>query len=271
MAKGKVRHWKHGWIPVSPEAKAYVEGRGPKPTGTRRGLHPVKTPGSPLGTKVALDLDTGTYLDRMKVIRRVKPDPGREVMYSPEAENAAKRIRKRYRALEPSVTPKLVSLAARNGGYMQGLKYKLKDQESLARKLDTKSKTKGLTVLQYEPKIGDALRYTQISNTPENYADASQKTIDALRAAGNKVTVENTWTPGSSYKGINTNVTDAAGNTYELQFHTADSFDVKMKQHDLYEIERDPKKPLAERQAATAEMAANMATLVDPPGAASVH
>lgn len=34
MAKGgKVRHWKHGWIPVSPEAKAYVAsgGKGPLP------------------------------------------------------------------------------------------------------------------------------------------------------------------------------------------------------------------------------------------------
>lgn len=33
MAKGgKVYHWKHGWIPVSPEAKAYVAGHGPKPS-----------------------------------------------------------------------------------------------------------------------------------------------------------------------------------------------------------------------------------------------
>ena len=32
MAKaGRVYHWKHGWIPVSPEAKAYVAGRGPRP------------------------------------------------------------------------------------------------------------------------------------------------------------------------------------------------------------------------------------------------
>jgi hypothetical protein len=31
MAGGKIRHWKHGWIPVSPEAKAFVAGRGPRP------------------------------------------------------------------------------------------------------------------------------------------------------------------------------------------------------------------------------------------------
>lgn len=35
MVAGKIRHWKHGWIPISPEAKAYVAGKGPRPvTGT---------------------------------------------------------------------------------------------------------------------------------------------------------------------------------------------------------------------------------------------
>jgi hypothetical protein len=33
MARNRVQHWKHGWIPVSPEAKAYMAGRGPKPIG----------------------------------------------------------------------------------------------------------------------------------------------------------------------------------------------------------------------------------------------
>ena len=33
MAKaGRVQHWKHGWIPISPEAKAYVAGKGPLPS-----------------------------------------------------------------------------------------------------------------------------------------------------------------------------------------------------------------------------------------------
>lgn len=32
MSAGRVRHWKHGWIPISPQAKAYVAGTGPKPS-----------------------------------------------------------------------------------------------------------------------------------------------------------------------------------------------------------------------------------------------
>jgi hypothetical protein len=31
MVAGKIRHWKHGWIPVSDAAKAYKAGVGPKP------------------------------------------------------------------------------------------------------------------------------------------------------------------------------------------------------------------------------------------------
>lgn len=31
----KVRHWKHGWIPISPEARAYVAGKGPRPVTER--------------------------------------------------------------------------------------------------------------------------------------------------------------------------------------------------------------------------------------------
>ena len=35
----KIFHWKHGWIPISPEAKAFTEGKGPRPlTGKPDGL-----------------------------------------------------------------------------------------------------------------------------------------------------------------------------------------------------------------------------------------
>lgn len=45
MAK-KIRHWKHGWIPVSPEAKAYVAGKGPKPGEWKDVSAPWQKPGT---------------------------------------------------------------------------------------------------------------------------------------------------------------------------------------------------------------------------------
>lgn len=53
MPTGRVRHWKHGWIPVSAEAKAFVAGTGPRPvtprSGRRKGpsVHRVKANTSP--------------------------------------------------------------------------------------------------------------------------------------------------------------------------------------------------------------------------------
>lgn len=175
----------------------------------------------------------------------------------------------RYQAVEPTITPQLVKTAAANGGFMMGLENRLKTQESLARKLDTKSKAKGLSVEQYGTKIADALRYTMIA--PENnYGKATQDTIDSFRRQGYTVEVENTWKPGSTYKGINTNLS-RDGLTFELQFHTEESMRVKTAQHGLYEIERDPTKTPEERAAATAQMRANSDAMLSPVGAESVR
>jgi hypothetical protein len=35
MVGGKIQHWKHGWIPITPEAKAYLAGLAPSPTSGR--------------------------------------------------------------------------------------------------------------------------------------------------------------------------------------------------------------------------------------------
>lgn len=46
----KVRHWKHGWIPVSPEAKAFMAGRGPKPGSGDVGPVPNAKRGMPVAS-----------------------------------------------------------------------------------------------------------------------------------------------------------------------------------------------------------------------------
>lgn len=49
MTGGRVQHWKHGWIPVSPEAKAWMAGggKGPRPGGKAKGLAPNEARGIP--------------------------------------------------------------------------------------------------------------------------------------------------------------------------------------------------------------------------------
>jgi hypothetical protein len=64
--------------------------------------------------------------------------------------------------------------------------------------------------------------------------------------------VSNTWVePGSlqagPYRGINTQWTTPDGHPFELQFHTAESFKVKMETHAMYEEFRNPNTSAARR------------------------
>jgi hypothetical protein len=75
MAGGKVRHWKHGWIPVSPEAKAFVAGKGPKPGHW-------SAPG-PKGTSAA---HTRVFISEGYKPLRVKPTAGQQMINAMKAE-----------------------------------------------------------------------------------------------------------------------------------------------------------------------------------------
>lgn len=286
----KVHHWKHGWIPLDSFARGVLAKRKGQDNSTGRVAFPTPVsaltgsdrsdrPGfRPAPGRDSLKRAPGTTIYSSAVYRDpARPDKVDGVtVNTPQDEdrlneswNTAGALLRRYKRVEPTVTPGLIRLAAANGGFMQGLDYRLKNQESLARKLYNKSQSKGLTVGEYGNRIGDALRYTFIAPDTD-YGNASQKFIDSLRAEGYTVVVENTWRPGAEYKGLNTNVSKG-GHTYELQLHTAESFRVKMAQHGLYETSRSTNASPEERAAANRQMAENMANLATPPGAEGVH
>jgi hypothetical protein len=175
-----------------------------------------------------------------------------------------------YSAMEPDVTASLVSTADQYGGRMEGLAHRLKTQDSLARKLFTKGKSKGLTPEEYGAQIGDALRYTMVA-PPDGLAGAANSIIADYRRKGYTVEVENTWPdPNSAYKGINTNFIAPDGSTFELQFHTPESLATKNVQHDLYDVARSEKYPPDVRQYANELMVANGRALRLPNGVEAI-
>lgn len=190
------------------------------------------------------------------------------VIYTDEAELNAYRLLDHYAKVEPQVTNDLTAAANAYGGRMEGLKFRLKGQESLARKIEQKSASKGLTMSEYTAKIGDALRYTMV--LPDaRYGPGAQAAIDDFRKQGYEVEVSNTWTPGAPYKAINTDVAKD-GVIFEVQYHTGDSLDLKQAAHGLYEIARDATLPPEERAAATQKMIDNATDLPVPKGAGDV-
>ena len=129
------------------------------------------------------------------------------------------------------------NLAEKHGGKMEGLEYHLKTEDSLMRKIVTESLDMGWgaeTVLLKDVK--DALRYTMILNDA-TYTKSALAALNDLNSQGwGTLQVKNTWRKGSSYKGLNCALKNPNGQYIELQFHTRNSFRIKMDvSHPLYE------------------------------------
>lgn len=169
---------------------------------------------------------------------------------------------------EAETTPLLQQLAADHGGKMQGLDYKFKEPESIERKLRTKlQRNPQITEEEVVEVIQDVLRYTVQFPTRE-YTEGVQEALYVLEDQGyTLMEVENTWIPGDPYSGINTIFLTPAGFSFELQFHTGQSFDTKeYRNHRKYEEFRDPDTPLARRIELYEEMAANWDVVPVPEG-----
>lgn len=168
---------------------------------------------------------------------------------SPEAFNKQLEYRKAYSIAgdlvseasqkEKTVTDDLKQAVSQGTGHLEGLQYRLKGKESLARKLVDKSASKGMSIEEYAGKVTDVLRYTSVSGK-ESLTNDFFVTEDNLEKNGYTVIeVTNTFAiKNVPYKGINTLVKDKEGYVFELQFHTPQSLEVKEANHKLYEKAR---------------------------------
>lgn len=155
------------------------------------------------------------------------------------------------------------AIAKQFDGEMVGLEYRFKSEESLTRKINDQSNRieRALIKLGKAPVqasktaldetvsgINDSLRYT-ISFPKERYYSAFEKTVASLERQGYKVAAINDFwqkagtTFDTGYRGINATLISPNGQKFELQFHTPESFKLKMETHSLYEEVRLPTTP----------------------------
>src|SRR5258706_10507767 len=93
----------------------------------------------------------------------------------------------------------------------------------------------GDAVLIEGGKVNDALRYTVILNSG-NYRSSEKKIIEDLKAKGYEFTdYKDAWSAGNTYKGVNATFKDSRGTSFEVQFHTKQSYAAKTDNHALYE------------------------------------
>lgn len=140
-----------------------------------------------------------------------------------------------YLSTEFATTKFLVEFAKTNKAVLEGLEYRVKSPKSLYNKLYQRVEK------SFFDSLADVVRYTIILD-PEDYVEQIRSVITALSEKNWKIyALKNYWTnDGFPYNGVNTKFKNPRNYRIEIQFHTKESFDVKMSKedHDLYEQRR---------------------------------
>lgn len=158
--------------------------------------------------------------------------------YSPEARALAKATRNRMAAIEPEITATLIDLGNKHGMEMVGLDYRMKAENSIARKIDAEAEMQNISREQAAAGMSDIIRYTMNAPT-DSYVDSVNQTVADMQQQGYKTRIKNYWESGDPYQGINVAVTAPDGTAFELQFHTPESHDAKEPIHKYYEVYRE--------------------------------
>jgi len=94
--------------------------------------------------------------------------------YGHEAASHAQTLYSHAKGIEPALTANMKDMASKYGTKLEGLKYRLKNQESLARKVATDAeKDYNGNTAEAARNITDANRYTMVTD-PANYRSSAE-------------------------------------------------------------------------------------------------
>ena len=147
---------------------------------------------------------------------------------------AAREVRKRAAQLDRDITKQVIDIANGQGARLEGLDFRLKSEQSIARKVAERAAETGADPLTVAQGLSDITRYT-MTFPRDSYVEAVNGALRDLETAGNALRTKNYWKQGDRYQGINVAMTTPEGIKVELQFHTPRSLKVKEDTHGLYE------------------------------------
>ena len=184
---------------------------------------------------------------------------------------AAQRV-SNAKAQEPKITALVSECAKAADGEMVGLKYAVKSEDSLTRKITTEIKDKGITAEEAAASMKDVNRYT-MQLKENNFVSGYNGTMKALQDNGYElVRVKNSLArEDAEYRGINCNIKSPDGSIWELQFHTAKSLEIKEVNHKLYEEQRLDTTPKARKKELGEEMIRNAKSIPTPDNCGSIE
>jgi hypothetical protein len=154
----------------------------------------------------------------------------------------ARRYRARALAREPQTTSFVTNMATSHGGGLHQLEFRVKSDESLARKIEQNARDMGISVEEAADDINDVLRYT-MTFPREDFVGNVLAVQDDLARAGWEpwdASYKNYFAPGDAYDGYNTVVVNReSGQRFELQFHTPETATMRASAHILYDRYRE--------------------------------
>lgn len=162
--------------------------------------------------------------------------------------------------IEPQVTAQfLASIPTGSSPYQ--LSRRVKSPESLARKLRTWSDANNRSPVE------DLLRYTVLTESPDDLVASTRSTTEALTDHGWRVLYAmHSYTDGSRYKGVHAHFRTPDIDRLEIQWHSVSSAEVKELTTRWYEVERSLTTSDADRTAARAKCVEASAQLRKPAG-----
>src|SRR5205823_4254140 len=114
-----------------------------------------------------------------------------------EIAEAAEGVLRSAAGAEPRVTRQLTELADETGGQMAGLEHRLKETESLQRKIGDEMRATGVSADEAAGSVNDGLRYT-MTHPVEQMAPNAEHVLGRLESSGYEVeSVKNFFQEGN--------------------------------------------------------------------------
>jgi hypothetical protein len=179
----------------------------------------------------------------------------------------------RVREAEPGLSGDAQAIERENkhGGWLDGFKHRLKDQdrleEKVAEKLGAEPRMAPSTALR---EVADAIRFTYCFQ-PDDYTRGYYDIRERFESRGHEMYYSKNYWADPEYKGINTRWVTGEGQRFEVQFHTPDSFHAKHEvTHLAYERIRDTSTSRTEKRELHAFQREVSSWLQVPDGAADI-
>lgn len=181
-----------------------------------------------------------TKLKREKIdFKTVKERGNLSDREAEQCSEMAERIYDKAFEVEPKITKDVVSTIESVGGSMYGLEHRLKQPTSIAAKIGSDAKNKGLSFKSSAGGISDVIRYTSVSddkNFVSNYTDVKQKLLNKGYTEVRCKNYFDLYDKGIvKHKSVQSVFKYKDGNTFEIQFQTPSSQAAKDLKIPLYE------------------------------------